>query len=208
MKTAIRMAVLAAGTLALAPALAMGPREAQQMLESPMEGAGSISAAHGSLVMRPKSGGVAQVLGARAFATASNSLAGGFQISNPTTVYIMVRGNSLRDLGINTTTYLDYPRVRVFSGNPPQDVIFDINGNGGFNQCTGDNVTAAPVVNYYTNVRLQPPNPRDACAAFVFQPGVYTFGVQPSIPGVTVPTTNTASDLPSGDTLFEITLNP
>jgi hypothetical protein len=194
------IAALAAPPLALADS-----REAGQMVANPLEGAGTTTA--GALVMRPKAGGVAQVLGARAVATASNSLAGGFQISNPTTVYIMVRGNSLRDLGINTTTYLDYPRVRIFNAQG-QDVVFDINGNAGFNQCTSANSIAATVVSYYTNQRGQPPNARDACAAFVFQPGVYTFGVQPSIPGVTVPNGYTSSDLPSGDTLFEITLNP
>lgn len=206
MKTAIRICILATGAaLALPSALAMGPREAQQMMENPTEGAAPL--AGGALAMRPKSGGVAQTLGARAVASATNSLAGGFQLANTTTVYIMVRGNSLRDLGINTTTYLDYPRVRIFDSGG-HDLVTDLNDNVGFNQCTSANSTAAPVVNFYANVRMQPANVRDACAAYVFQPGVYTFGVQPSIPGVTVPTGYTASDLPTGDTLFEITLNP
>lgn len=206
MKTAIRICILATGAaLALPPALAMGPREAQQMMENPTEGAAPLPG--GALAMRPKSGAVAQTLGARAVATATNSLSGAFQIPSATTVYILVRGNSLRDLGINTTTYLDYPRVRVFNAQG-QDVVFDNNNNAGFNQCSSANSVSAPVVNYYTNVRPQPPNVRDACAAYVFQPGVYSFGVQPSIPGVTVPTGYTSSDLSSGDTLFEITLNP
>ena len=204
MKAVLRICILATAAALAAPALASaGPRESLQAPANPREGAGVVL---NGLVSVPKSG-LAQTLGARAVATANNSLAGGFELKQSTTVYLLVRGNSLRDLGINTTTYLDYPRVHIFNSQG-QDLVFDINGNAGFNQCTSSNSASAPVVNFYTNQRGAPPNARDACGAFNFAAGVYTFGVQPSIPGVTVPTGYTASDLSSGDTLFEITLNP
>ena len=53
-------------------------------------------------------------------------ISGGFQLASSTTVYILVRGNSLSTLGV-TSNYLDAPRVRLFN-QAGQDLIFD---NGG-----------------------------------------------------------------------------
>lgn len=147
----------------------------------------------------------AQTLGSRARATSTATVFGGFELREVTNVYIMVRGNSLGTLGI-TQDYLDAPRVRLYNA-AGQDLITDGSGRAGFNQCLAANTTTdKPVIDYYTLVRGEPPNSRDACLAAQFQPGVYTFSVTPSIPGVT--TTTIASDIPAGETLFEVTLNP
>src|SRR5512135_844051 len=101
MKAVVRICMFAAA--AALPALAFaGPRESLQAPANPAEGAAVVL--HG-LLAAPKSG-LAQTLGARATATATASLSGGFELKQSTVVYLLVRGNSLRDLNINTTTYL------------------------------------------------------------------------------------------------------
>ena len=146
----------------------------------------------------------AQTLGSRARVTSTATAYGGFELSNTTTVYILVRGNSLGTLGI-TQDYLDAPRVRLYD-RQGQDLI-NQEGRPGFNFCLSSNTsTDLPVINYYQNVRGQPVHSRDACLAAIFPAGAYTFSVTPSIPGVT---TNSVSSSPTfGEELFEVTLNP
>lgn len=145
----------------------------------------------------------AQTLGSRAMVTSSDTVYGGFELSNTTTVYVLVRGNSLGTLGI-TQDYLDAPRVRLYNAQG-QDLIND-EGRPGFNFCLSSSSTDLPVINYYQNVRGQPVHSGDACLAAIFPAGAYTFSVTPSIPGVT--TDSTSSSPPFGEMLFEVTLNP
>jgi len=145
-----------------------------------------------------------QTLGSRATVTPSATLFGGFETKAQGNVYILVRGNSLGTLGV-TQAYLDAPRVRLFTG-AGQDIVTDSFGRPGFNACTSGSVFTDPVINYYTNVRGQPPHARDACVALNLVAGVYTFTVTPSIPGVT--TDSGTSNPSSGEVLFEVTLNP
>ena len=145
-----------------------------------------------------------QTLGSRATVTPDATLFGGFEIKAAADVYILVRGNSLGTLGV-TQNYLDAPRVRVYTSTG-QDIFFDATGRDGFGGCTGGNVYTDPVINLYTNVRHQAPSNRDACVAYHFVAGVYTFSVTPSIPGVT--TTSDTSSPSSGEVLFEVTLSP
>jgi hypothetical protein len=145
-----------------------------------------------------------QTLGSRGTVTPSATLFGGFEIKAQADVYILVRGNSLGTLGV-TQAFLDAPRVRLFTG-AGQDIVIDSFGRAGFNACTSGSVFTDPVINYYTNVRGQPPHARDACVALNLVAGVYTFTVTPSIPGVT---TNSGTSNPSsGEVLFEVTLAP
>lgn len=145
-----------------------------------------------------------QNLASRATVTTSATAFGGFAINTSATVYILVRGNSLGTLGI-TQGYLDNPRARFYDqqGN---DLIFDGNGRGGFNQCISGATLTAPVVSYYQNVRGAPVSSQDSCVAVVAPAGVYTFSVTPSIPGVT--TGGTTSVPTFGEVLFEVTFNP
>jgi hypothetical protein len=140
---------------------------------------------------------LAQVLGSRATVDAIGPLFGGFALATSADVYIIVRGNSLGTMGI-TQSYLDAPRVRIYNVNGT-DLIFDNNGNPGFNACTSSGTFSAPVYNMYAVVRGQPPDARDACTAHNFAAGVYTFSVMPTT-GVSVPSL--------GEVLFEVTLNP
>lgn len=151
----------------------------------------------------PKSATV-QTLGARSTVSAGNSLTGAFELSSTTTVYLLVRGNSLGTLGV-TPAYLDYPRVRLFNGQG-QDLVFDQGGAAGFNGCTSNNAVSAPVVDFYANSRKQPAADRDACGSYSLAPGVYTFSVNPSIPGSTSGSGGGASAPSLGDVLFEVTL--
>lgn len=151
----------------------------------------------------PKSA-VAQTLGARATVTSSSTLFGGFEIRSTALVYFLIRGNSLGTLGI-TQAYLDAPRVRIYNAQG-QDIALDVLGNVGFNACLSSNTFAAPVRNFYALIRGQPPADRDSCNSGTLSPGVYTFSVTPSIPGVT--TVTTTSIPPFGEVLFEVTLNP
>jgi hypothetical protein len=143
-----------------------------------------------------------QTLGSRGTVTGSATLYGGFEIAGSTTVYILVRGNSLGSLGI-TQSYLDAPRVRIFDSQG-QDLAFDVTGRGGFNACLASGAASAPVVAYYQN--RGGVHERDACTSKALTAGVYTFSVTPSIPGVT---TNSGTSSPgAGEVLFEVVLGP
>lgn len=135
--------------------------------------------------------------------SAANSIYGGFQLNVSTTVYILVRGNSLSTLGV-TSNYLDAPRVRLFNQSG-QDLVTDNGGRPGFNGCVSANATTdLPVINYYTS--RGPVQSRDACLAAVLPAGVYTFSVTPSVAGMN---TNATTSVPSsGEILFEVTLGP
>jgi hypothetical protein len=149
---------------------------------------------------------LAQTLGSRSTVTSSATLFGGFELRQVTTVYILVRGNSLQTLGV-TNNFLDAPRVRLFNA-AGQDLVVDTFNQAGFNGCTTGSEFTDPVVSYYATVRGQPAHGRDACFAGTFQPGVYTFTVTPTIPGVTAAPQSSASNPSSGQVLFEVTLNP
>ena len=147
-----------------------------------------------------------QTLGSRATVSPSATLYGGFEIRSTALVYFLIRGNSLGTVGV-TQYYLDLPRVRIYNVSG-QDIAFDVSGNAGFNACTTSNTFAAPVRNYYTTVRNEPPVDRDACNSGTLAAGVYTFSVTPSIPGVTTNSSALQSNPSTGEVLFEITLNP
>jgi hypothetical protein len=150
----------------------------------------------------PKSAS-AQTLGARGTVTTTAKLFGGFELSNQTTVYIAVRGNSLGTLGI-TQGYLDYPRVRVYNG-AGTDLITDVSGRPGFNSCIASVAAQAPVISFYANVRQQALHVDDGCVGLIMPAGVYTFSVEASQAGVN----SGASSVPLfGEVLFEVTLNP
>ena len=123
------------------------------------------------------------------------TLFGGFELASSSVVFILVRGNSLGTLGI-TQSFLDSPRVRLFNGQG-QEVLF----TGGFTGCSSSANSGGPVVTYYTTVRGEPPNARDACTSQALAAGVYTFTVTPS-------TTGAISAPNSGEILFEVTLSP
>jgi hypothetical protein len=144
------------------------------------------------------------VLGSRGTVTPSVTLFGGFAISAAADVYILVRGNSLGTLGV-TQGFLDAPRVRLYTASG-QDMLVDTFGRAGFNGCVSGSNFTDPVVNYYTNVRGQPPHARDGCVALHMQAGNYSFTVTPSIVGVT--TTSGTSSPSSGEVLFEVSFNP
>ena len=107
----------------------------------------------------PSSGTAAKTLGSRATVTPAVTLFGGFELASASTIYILVRGNSLGTLGI-TQGFLDSPRVRLFNGQG-QEVLF----TGGFTGCSSSVNSGGPVVTYYTSVRGQPPHARDACTS-------------------------------------------
>ena len=52
-----------------------------------------------------------RTLGARATASPSATVFGGFELAQSTVVYVLVRGNSLGSLGV-TNNFLDRPRLR------------------------------------------------------------------------------------------------
>jgi hypothetical protein len=141
---------------------------------------------------------VVQTLGARATATSTATVYGGFTLTSPTTVYILVRGNSLGTLGV-TQNYLDIPRLRLYN-SAGTDLVFDNAGRPGFNRCTAP--TDSAVINYYT-ARGQAPSSNDACIGANFTAGTFTFTVTP---------TNIAGAVNSvpqfGDVLFEVILGP
>lgn len=149
---------------------------------------------------------LAQSFGSRGTVTPTATLYGGFALGSTAVVYFLIRGNSLGTLGV-TQAYLDLPRVRIYNSQG-QDIVLDLSGNVGFNSCLGSNTFAAPVRNYYTFTRGQPPTDRDACTSGTLGPGVYTFSVTPAIPGVTTANPVLLSTPSSGEVLFEITLNP
>jgi hypothetical protein len=151
----------------------------------------------GTIVSTPTGGGsTARTLGSRATASPAATLFGGFELATASSVYILVRGNSLGTLGV-THNFLDAPRMRLFNSQG-QDLLSD-GSAAGFTGCSGSANAGGPVVTYYTNTRGQPPNGRDACTAQTLAAGVYTFTVTPSMTGMmSSPTT--------GETLFEVTL--
>ena len=141
-------------------------------------------------------GSITRTLGSRATVTQAATLFGGFEIASSSVVYILVRGNSLGTLGV-TQSFLDAPRVRVFDGQG-RDLVTDASDNAGLNLCLASNSLQMPVLDFYSLVRHQAAEGRDACVAQTLTPGVYTFSVTPS-----------ASSIPSaGEVLFEVTLGP
>ena len=165
---------------------------------------GAMPAEAGVLLAAEPKAGSAQTLASRAVVTPSQTLYGGFQITQQTSVLLLVRGNSLGSLGV-TNNFLDAPRVRLYN-SLGQDLLADSTGRVGFNSCVSSVEGQASVVNYYQNVRGQPVHSRDACAGVILTPAAYTFTVTPSIAGVT--TTIGTSSPSSGEVLFEVTLNP
>lgn len=149
----------------------------------------------------PKSASTS-TLGARATVTTTAVAYGGFELSSPATVYILVRGNSLGTLGI-TQDYLDLPRVRVFSAGG-QDLYMQ-GGFPGFGGCASTDPKAAPVISYYQSLGI-PVSERDACLADTFQAGVYTFTVRPSQESVNSPDGDVSHQV--GEMLFEVKLGP
>jgi len=123
------------------------------------------------------------------------TLFGGFELASSSTVYILVRGNSLGTLGV-TQSFLDSPRVRLYNAQG-EEVLF----TGGFTGCSSSANSGGPVVTYYTTVRGQPPHARDACTSQTLAAGGYSFTVTPS-------TTGAISAPNSGEVLFEVTLTP
>jgi hypothetical protein len=160
-------------------------------------GADSNTLTHTVTATQPPPGGSsAKTLGSRATVSPGVTLFGGFELASASTVYILVRGNSLGTLGV-TQNFLDSPRVRLFNSQG-QDLLTDA-GTAGFTGCSSTANSGAAVVNYYTNVRAQPPHARDGCTSQTLAAGVYTFTVTPS-------TTGSVSAPSSGEILFEVTL--
>ena len=145
----------------------------------------------------------AQTIAARAVASPSQTVFGGFQLAQAATVMVLVRGNSLGTLNV-TSNFLDAPRVRLYNA-AGADLIFDDLGVAGANQCLSSVAAQAPVVAYYQNVRGQPVQQRDFCVIATFPAGAYTFTVTPSIQGVTSGLQSTRT---TGELLFEVTLGP
>jgi len=152
-------------------------------------------------VMIPKSAS-ANTVASRGFVSASQTLYGGFSLAAASTVYILVRGNSMSTLNV-TQNYLDAPRVRLFD-QANRDILVDGLGNPGSNGCDNTASNKAPVYNYYQSRGAV--QSRDFCIVAALSAGVYTFTVTPSIPGST--TVATASAPSSGEVLFEVTLGP
>jgi hypothetical protein len=153
----------------------------------------------------PKSA-FASTVASRAYSSASNTVYGGFELSPSSTVYILVRGNSLGNLSI-TNGYLDAPHVRLFN-SAGQDLISQ-NGFAGFNDCSASNTsTDLPVVNYYA-ARGIPVDSRDTCLATFASAGSYTFTVTPSFLNVNSSLRASGNSGPSnGEVLFEVKLGP
>lgn len=146
-----------------------------------------------------------QSLASRATSTPGATVYGAFSLSNSTTVYILVRGPSLRTLGV-TTNALDAPWTRLFDASG-SDIVRTA-GTPGFTTCLASASTDAPVISYYQTVRNAPVDSRDSCIATTLPPGAYTFSVTPSLPGSTSPAGGVASSPSSGEILFEVTLGP
>ena len=134
-----------------------------------------------------------KTLGSRATVTPSATFFGGFEISAASTVYILVRGNSLGTLGV-TQNFLDQPLVRLFDGQGHD--LLTTGGSPGFTGCSSGANSGAAVVDYYNNVRHIAVGARDGCTAQQLPAGVYTFTVTPS----------SGSSPSSGEVLFEVTL--
>jgi hypothetical protein len=151
-----------------------------------------------------------QTIAARGTVSPTAPMYGAFEIRSSAVVYILVRGPSLTTLGV-TPNSLDAPWLRLFdaSGNDLTHTNLSgggqINGGGG---CDSSSSLDRPVIDYYAVVRNSPAHERDSCLATGALPaGVYTFQIQPSIPGVT--SYQGLSSSPStGEILFEATLAP
>jgi hypothetical protein len=141
-------------------------------------------------------GTITKTLGSRATVSSSATLFGGFELTQSSNVYILVRGNSLGTLGV-TSAFLDSPRVRLFDSGG-HDLVMESPTDPGFTGCGTAN-SGSPVVTFYTTTRNQPPDTRDGCTSRVFAAGVYTFTVTPS-------TSGSVSSPSSGEVLFEVTL--
>jgi alpha-tubulin suppressor-like RCC1 family protein len=155
------------------------------------------------VVLGNGSGATTNTLGSRATVSPTATHFGGFELASAATVYMLVRGNSLGTLGV-TQSFLDLPRVRIYDSQG-RDLVTTSGGTAGFNGCYVGNQSGDAVINYYSNVRHQPAQQRDACISMPLSPGVYTFSVTPSIMGVT--TTDAVSAPSSGEVLFEVTLH-
>jgi len=152
----------------------------------------------------PKSAS-ASTVGARAVSSNSQTVFGGFELSQTATVYILVRGNSMGTLGI-TSNYLDAPHVRIFNA-ANQDMVTQ-SGYAGFNDCDPTSSSDAAVYNYYS-ARGIAPSTRDTCLAGIFNAGAYTFSVTPSLLNVNNALRSSGTSGPSaGEILFEVKLGP
>jgi hypothetical protein len=135
----------------------------------------------------------AKSLAFRGTVSPAKTMYGGFELAEPATIYVLVRGNSLGTLGV-TQAFLDAPRVRLYDAQG-HDIITDPDG-AGFNGCASTISSAGPVVTYYQNTRGQPVHARDSCTAQALPAGAYTFSVTPA-----------ASSAPNaGEVLFELVL--
>lgn len=148
----------------------------------------------------------ASTVGARGFVGPIDTMFGGFEVAQATTVYILVRGNSLGALGI-TNGYLDAPHVRLF--NQAGSDLITQSGYAGFNDCLSSNtVTDLPIINYYA-ARGIPVQSRDTCLATFVPAGSYTFSVTPSFLNSNNSIRSSGNNGPSsGQILFEVKLGP
>lgn len=147
-----------------------------------------------------------QTLASRGIASIATPMYGGFSLANSSTVYLLVRGPSLRTLGV-TQNALDAPWVRLFNASGA-DIVTTGGTTVGFSSCDASASTDAPVVNYYQTVRNAPVNARDSCIALSLPAGTYTFSVVASVPGSTSPSGGIVSFPSNGEILFEVTLGP
>jgi hypothetical protein len=154
-----------------------------------------------TIITPPRLGGIANSLASRGTVTSSATLYGAFELGARSTVYLLVRGNSLGSLGV-TQGYLDAPRVRLYNAQGV-DIVTQ-GGMPGFNDCLAANTTDSAVVSYYSQIRAAPVHARDSCYSASLGAGAYTFSVTPSVSGVT--SSSTTSSPPSGEVLFEVTL--
>jgi hypothetical protein len=143
----------------------------------------------------------ANTVASRGFVSRTQPLYGGFSLAAASTVYILVRGNSMNTLGI-TSNYLDQPRVRLF--DQANSDLINVSGSSfpGANGCSGANLTVAT---YYQN-RGIPTATGDFCVVATLSAGAYTFTVNSSAAGVNTNGTNSSPS--SGEVLFEVTLGP
>ena len=152
----------------------------------------------------PKSA-AASTVASRAYTSSGNTVFGGFELAQSTTVYILVRGNSLGSLGI-TQGYLDAPHVRLY--NSAGNDLITQSGYAGFNDCDASASSDAPVVSYYAG-RGIPVQLRDTCLAASFSAGAYTFTVTPSFLNSNNAIRGSGTSGPSaGEILFEVKLGP
>ena len=169
-------------TFSVTPSASSSPGTGEVLFEVILGGGGS-------------SGAIVKTLGARGTVTPAATMYGGFEITQPLRLYILVRGNSLGALGV-TQAFLDSPRMRLFDARG-SDLLTDDAGAPGIKSCKPGNSLAQAVRTYYETIRRQVADPRDACAVQTLPPGAYTFSVTPD--------TGAAN---SGEVLFEVVLAP